>query len=66
MSAETYTEYGVFVQHGSAEVLLKSFRKPEVLEQWRGLLEDDLQQKITAVRTRQVSIQRGEWTEAAS
>lgn len=62
---ETYTEYGVFVAHGSAEVLLKTFRKADVLEQWRGFLEDDLQQRITAVRTRQVTIQRGEWYESA-
>lgn len=63
---DIFTEYGVFVQHGSSEVLLKCFRKYEVLEQWRGIVEDDMQQKITAIRARQVNIQRGAWSDEAS
>lgn len=63
---ESYTEYGVFVRHGSDQLLYRTFRKAEMLEVWRECIPEDIAAKISSVRTRQVSIQHGEWTETLS
>ena len=59
---ESYTEYGVFVWHGSAQMLYRTFRKFEVLELWRdSVLPDGVQ--IASIKTRPMTVQYGEWTE---
>jgi hypothetical protein len=57
-ATETYTEYGVFVWHGSAQVLHKTFRKAEMVDVWRRCNRDV---EVASVRSRPVSVQLGEW-----
>jgi hypothetical protein len=58
---ETYAEYGVFVWYGSAEVLYRTFKQARMVGIWRRAISDDEVAKISSVRARRVSIQRGEW-----
>lgn len=57
---ETYTEYGVFVQHGSAEILQVTFGRSEAVAIWR-IAHPNVH--VTSVRSRQVTKQIGMWSE---
>ncbi|MFC0626137.1 hypothetical protein [Kribbella deserti] len=59
---ETYTEYGVFLNHGSAQILYTTFRKAETVGIWRRTQPADVLARITSIRTREVTIQRGAWS----
>ena len=61
---ESYTEYGVFIWHGSSQVLYRTFKQAQTVGIWRRTIADDEAAKIASVMTRTVSIQRGEWTDA--
>lgn len=56
----THTEYGLFVWHGSAEILHRTFSKAEMVGAYR-LLHPEL--VVSSVRKRTVTI--GEWTAVA-
>lgn len=57
---ESYTEYGVFVWHGSAQMLHKTFRKAESVDIWRRCNRDV---EIASVMTRPMTVQYGDWAE---
>jgi hypothetical protein len=59
--SQTYTEYGVFTRHGSSEVLLKTFRKPETIGIWRRMHPDF---EVTRIRIRTVT--KGEWFDSSA
>jgi hypothetical protein len=63
VTTETYTEYGVFVWHGSAQMLHKTFKKAEMVGVWRTCNRDV---EIASIRTRPMTVQYGEWTEVES
>jgi hypothetical protein len=60
VTTETYTEYGVFVQHGKSELLHKTFRKVEMVGVWRRCNPDT---HVTSVRTREVVMRISEWSQ---
>lgn len=62
-STESYTEYGVFVWHGSSQVLYRTFREAEQVGIWR-ICNGDIE--VASVRTRPMTVQYGEWTEVES
>lgn len=62
MTTETYTEYGVFVWHGTAEVLYRTFKKAETGGIWRNTVTDEEAARISSFKKRQVTVQLGEWS----
>lgn len=62
MEKETFTEYGVFVWHGSAEMLYKTFKQVQSIGLWRSTISPEEARKISSIRTREVMIHRGMWS----